>query len=206
VHDDTKSQVYKGLPGRDPRLEKAVHETAGRVLTWRGKIIRAYYSAACGGTTRGLAEWTGKREIPPLSGVTCGFCDSRGRWSADLSLEEIERRLGERLSGMRIRRVEVSERTRSGRPAKIRIEGRGSRVEIDAAEFRELFDIRTTLFHLRQDDKVLHLRGSGDGHGVGLCQVGAQAMARAGWSAEKILAHYYPGAALRGGYGTSTPR
>jgi stage II sporulation protein D len=38
--------------------------------------------------------------------------------------------------------------------------------------------------------------GRGRGHGVGLCQRGALALARQGWSAERILAHYYPGAAI----------
>ena len=40
------------------------------------------------------------------------------------------------------------------------------------------------------------LAGLGRGHGVGLCQEGCRDLARAGWSAERILAHYYPGARL----------
>ncbi len=39
-------------------------------------------------------------------------------------------------------------------------------------------------------------RGTGFGHGIGLCQDGAVARARRGQSAEEILAHYYPGARL----------
>ena len=39
--------------------------------------------------------------------------------------------------------------------------------------------------------------GAGSGHGVGLCQTGALAMARGGAKAEKILEHYYAGAVLR---------
>lgn len=39
--------------------------------------------------------------------------------------------------------------------------------------------------------------GRGWGHGVGLCQWGAMAMADNGYSAEKILAHYYPGTAVK---------
>ena len=39
--------------------------------------------------------------------------------------------------------------------------------------------------------------GRGWGHGVGLCQYGAMAMAEQGWTAEKILAHYYPGTTVR---------
>jgi stage II sporulation protein D len=38
--------------------------------------------------------------------------------------------------------------------------------------------------------------GSGFGHGLGLCQIGANGMARAGRSYREILAHYYPGTRL----------
>ncbi len=39
--------------------------------------------------------------------------------------------------------------------------------------------------------------GRGWGHGVGMCQWGAMAMAEQGYTAEKILAHYYPGTSVR---------
>ncbi|MBQ6435744.1 MAG: SpoIID/LytB domain-containing protein, partial [Synergistaceae bacterium] len=39
--------------------------------------------------------------------------------------------------------------------------------------------------------------GRGWGHGVGMCQWGAMAMAEQGWTAEQILNHYYPGTAIR---------
>ena len=41
---------------------------------------------------------------------------------------------------------------------------------------------------------TLRFEGRGRGHGVGLCQAAARDCAGAGWSAERILAHYYPGA------------
>ena len=39
----------------------------------------------------------------------------------------------------------------------------------------------------------LRVQGRGRGHGVGLCQESTRDYARAGWSAEQILKHYYPG-------------
>ncbi len=41
------------------------------------------------------------------------------------------------------------------------------------------------------------IKGAGWGHGVGMCQVGAAMMAERGWSAEKILKHYYAGIEIR---------
>jgi stage II sporulation protein D len=46
----------------------------------------------------------------------------------------------------------------------------------------------------------IFIRGQGHGHGVGMCQWGAQAMARKGYDHEKILAFYYPGANLERAY------
>lgn len=57
------------------------------------------------------------------------------------------------------------------------------------------FDIEER--HSQEDDnKHFVLKGHGWGHGVGLCQIGAAAMALKGLSAEEILAHYYPGVKL----------
>ncbi|MFW6133897.1 MAG: cell division protein, partial [Planctomycetota bacterium] len=51
-------------------------------------------------------------------------------------------------------------------------------------------DIRT------EGNDIVFADGRGFGHGVGLCQWGAQGKAEAGWSAERILEFYYPGARL----------
>ncbi len=61
--------------------------------------------------------------------------------------------------------------------------------------------LRSTLFKMevsRRGGRVrqIRLKGGGNGHGVGMCQSGAIGMASGGYSAERILAHYYPGAAL----------
>jgi stage II sporulation protein D len=61
--------------------------------------------------------------------------------------------------------------------------------------------LRSTLFKMevtRSGGRVKQVRltGGGNGHGVGMCQSGAIGMASEGYSAERILAHYYPGTEL----------
>ncbi|RCK81163.1 MAG: Amidase enhancer [Candidatus Ozemobacter sibiricus] len=46
----------------------------------------------------------------------------------------------------------------------------------------------------------VELHGAGFGHGVGMCQTGAQALAKRGWTFDRILAHYYPGSLLKAWY------
>lgn len=61
--------------------------------------------------------------------------------------------------------------------------------------------LRSTLFKMEVSRsggrvKQVRLKGGGNGHGVGMCQSGAIRMASEGYSAERILDHYYPEAAL----------
>lgn len=61
--------------------------------------------------------------------------------------------------------------------------------------------LRSTLFKIQVFKKnglvsAVHIRGGGNGHGVGMCQSGAIRMAELGYSAEEIIRHYYPGATI----------
>jgi SpoIID/LytB domain protein len=71
---------------------------------------------------------------------------------------------------------------------------------------RTLRTLPSTLFVLRPaGEGVWQLQGGGFGHGAGLSQAGAIALARRGWSSGRILQHYYPGTELSrlGGAGDS---
>ena len=92
------------------------------------------------------------------------------------------------------------ERTPSGRVARVEILGdRGSRTA-SGRELRRLLDggtLRSTLYEILRDGDDFVLAGSGHGHGVGMSQWGARAMARSGASYQEILERFYPGAELR---------
>jgi len=51
LFDDTRSQVYGGLAGEDPRTSRAVERTRGRVLTYDGEVITAFFFSTSGGRT-----------------------------------------------------------------------------------------------------------------------------------------------------------
>jgi stage II sporulation protein D len=61
-----------------------------------------------------------------------------------------------------------------------------------------LFDVEKEMSGSRVG--LVSFVGGGNGHGVGMCQSGALAMARRGYSYPMILQHYYPGVELRPGY------
>jgi SpoIID/LytB domain protein len=98
-----------------------------------------------------------------------------------------------------VQRLAVLERSASGRVQALEIEGSAGRtvLRLDAIR-RTLRRLPSTLFTLRPQGAGRWLvEGGGFGHGVGLSQAGAIALARRGWSYGQILARYYPGTRLQ---------
>jgi stage II sporulation protein D len=92
--------------------------------------------------------------------------------------------------------VSVLERTAAGRAKTLALVGKTRSVTIAAGSFRFAVGRALGWNTLRSEQyevNHLHFRGTGQGHGVGLCQNGADAMAGAGKSYREILAFYYPG-------------
>jgi SpoIID/LytB domain protein len=124
----------------------------------------------------------------------------RFRWQRQLSAARVRTALEPLAPGLGTpQRLEVLERGLSGRVLALRVQGSaGSTVlRLDAIR-RYLRDLPSTLFTLSPAGTgQWQVSGGGFGHGAGLSQAGAIDLARRGWSAQRILDHYYPGAVLR---------
>ncbi len=94
----------------------------------------------------------------------------------------------------------------SGRAVQIQVIGSRKTVVLNGYKARNALGLRDTLFTIQHVDdpsgqvESFTFNGRGWGHGVGLCQVGAFGMARAGKSYEEILKTYYKGVELRRAY------
>ena len=94
----------------------------------------------------------------------------------------------------------ISGRSESGRVLEIRIVGSRGDTRLSGSKFRMALGesvLKSTLFQLSAQDGAFVFVGSGRGHGVGMSQWGAQAMARRGVSYREILERFYPGTKLR---------
>ena len=205
VFDDERSQVYGGMERENADARRLVKETGGMVLRWNGELIKAFYSSTCGGATDPAdVVLRHPRRIPPLQGTVCGYCTGSKYYTWTLPpmpVAELSQRIGERIGGGTVVSVAPKQRLPSGRVATIEVRTDRGTFTLDANdEFRRKIDprkIRSTLWdEVAVRDGKLHLSGRGWGHGAGMCQMGALGMAREGFTAAKILAHYYPGAAL----------
>ncbi len=182
------------------RVRKACDATRGVWLRFAGKPILAAYHSSAGGRTASAREVWGE-ELPYLRVVESP--DDGGPdffWSFEISEADLARALGEHgvaVSG--VPRVEIGERSASGRVLRLRVGG----AEIQGRDLRQVLGgaaIKSTLFDVRTTGGQVLFLGSGSGHGVGLSQWGARALAREGKSFEDILAHYYPGSELVRGF------
>ena len=96
--------------------------------------------------------------------------------------------------------LEVVARTRGGRVKKLAIRGASRSMVADREQLERLVSglgLRSKLFEVRETRDGFAFVGSGHGHGVGMSQWGAHAMARRGDSYRRILELFYPGAELR---------
>jgi stage II sporulation protein D len=196
-------QVYGGVAAETQEARRATDATRGQYLSYAGRPILAVYHSASGGQTASAQEVWG-RPVPYLVSVDVpGEEESPDAyWRVSVSIETLEGILEQAGLGVgALQDLRVLERTASGRVSRVEVLGQRSSRTVSGRELRELLDggtLRSTLYEILRAGDDFVLAGSGHGHGVGMSQWGARAMARSGASYQEILGRFYPGAELRG--------
>ncbi len=191
-----------------PRLRKLAEDTAGEVLWYDGEPAATYYHANCGGTTEDGRYILGNDEqlAPYLKQHSDAYCVRNGasQWRSEVSKQELQRALAAEgvvvpghLSG-----VSVAQRTPSGRVEFLTVTGSHS-LTVAGLTFRLAVGrnigwdrLKSNWYEVRVEGSRVVFHGRGSGHGVGLCQVGAEVMGEDGRSYREILSFYYPGTRL----------
>ncbi len=202
VTSDIYSQVYGGRSAERYRTNLAVKATTGEVMVYRGKVLPAYYHAACGGMTEDVSElW--KNDLPPLKGVVCEFCKNspHNYWKRNFRSKDIQDLLNK--NGYRvgfIKEIKILERNKSGRIRNLLITMRdGQSVTIAGKDFRDIVGpniLKSNNYEIIMKGYYFDVIGKGWGHGVGMCQWGAQEMAHRHYKYPQILQYYYPGVGI----------
>ena len=195
------SQVYNGSSGERLNAIRAVRDTKGIVLMYRGKVIPAFYHSSCGGHTENAAELWGI-DAPYLKGVDCECQDivANGSWEKRISMSTVAhvmKRLGYRLND--ISDISIGVITPAGRVKEVAVRSAGKTTMVPGETLRAALGntvIPSVFFELELSEGEAVFSGRGNGHGVGLCQWGAKEMAQRGYDYTAILSHYYPGTVL----------
>ena len=203
----THCQVFRTAPSDNEDVESLVAEAVERtrelVVVHQGHVVNALFHADCGGATSAAETVWGGHTPAYLRGVDDPYCQMpRPRpWSVTLGASEALAALNRDRNthvGNALHDIEVVDRDAAGRATRIRLDGERT-TSVRGETFRTVLmrtlgprAVRSTLLEIQHVGSEYVLSGTGFGHGVGVCQIGALARARAGHDPADILAHYYP--------------
>jgi stage II sporulation protein D len=162
--DTTHCQYFRTPPPADSLAARAIAETRSLILAYQGRPLAAMYTRSCSGRTRTPAELGLGNSAYPYYSVNCEHCRAHpARWTSRLSPQD------------------ASSLRTGNESARLAIDHRLGWSAVPSNDFS-----------LKKDGDDVLLEGIGSGHGIGLCQAGARAMAQAGANFQQILDHYYP--------------
>ena len=214
------NQVYLGVKAESAQVWNAVNDTYGQVLVCKHPdgtedIFPTYYSSICAGHTENSEHVFGD-SFEPLVGVDCPYCKDVAKlglffWPmAQFDKTIVTTRLLQRYPKLKqlgeitnIVEAEKSDYGKFSRLTKVRLIGSDGKSDfLRAEDLRLTIDptgqiLKSTICRIFEwDNKWAFLSGRGWGHGVGMCQCGAQGLARQGKTTEQILSYYYPGSEI----------
>ncbi|NLY89394.1 MAG: stage II sporulation protein D [Firmicutes bacterium] len=171
------------------RIAEAVKSTAGLVLTYKGELIDAVYHSTSGPRTENAGEIWGT-DLPYLQSVVCSFGRHSPKYKGEkvFSYAEFWAKLGMEPAASPPD-LRILEYTAGGRVRTLTVNGR----KMPGETFRRLLGLNSSCFSWRLLADGILLTTTGYGHGVGMCQYGADGLARQGWDFRSILKYYYRG-------------
>ncbi|MBR5371544.1 MAG: stage II sporulation protein D [Oscillospiraceae bacterium] len=198
--DELRSLWGDAYESRYGNIAAAVAAVSDDILTADGEPIAAAYHAISPGMTESAAEIWGNA-LPYLVNT-----DSAGDLSAPeyqtelrLSAETVQAVLRQRYPSVSLPDDPAAwftaEKRASGGTV---LQMQAGNLTLSGQTVRELFGLRSACFEIAYADGAFLFTVKGHGHGVGMSQYGANAMAYAGCDYREILAHYYPGTVLTG--------
>lgn len=179
--------------------------TRGEVLVSKGgKMTPIFFHASCGGKTR-LPQHVWANPVSSYASVDCHYCQKeRGKsWSGKLSLKRMKSFLKwahkrGRIEGIQNFNLNANIRlvSSSAKSPRLSLYIGKDRGIINKQSFRNFFGrilFPSNYFSLKFKNGYWNILGQGNGHGVGMCQVGARSLALKGMDYSQILEHYFPG-------------
>ena len=220
---DDHCQRYQGITKQSsPAVEQAIQATRGQILAYEDEICDTRFSKCCGGQTEEFQYCWEDTPKPYLVSFHDPYCNTNDkhilsqvlndfdqetpdfyRWTVEYTQDQLSELINRKLKDDfgTITDLIPLERGMSGRIWKLKIVGTKKTFIIG----KEL-EIRRTLsethlyssaFEVEKEGDRFILHGSGWGHGVGLCQIGAAVMGEQGKTYDEILLFYYRNAIIK---------
>ncbi|GAA0137618.1 hypothetical protein YSY43_44590 [Paenibacillus sp. YSY-4.3] len=183
------------------KLRRAVEQTKGIIMTYKGKPITATFFSASGGYTENSEEYWSLK-LPYLRSVASPWDKSVNpsfKETVSIPLKELFAKLGLEASALPAAASLTDKATSALFQIKSYTAGHNVKTMLiggqsfTGRELREKLGLRSAQFAMTSDGDDVKITTYGSGHGVGMSQWGAQGMAKQGYTTTQILKHYYTG-------------
>lgn len=176
------------------KIEKAVNETSGKIVTYDGRPINAFFHANSGGTTELPVNVWGGSGLPYLQVVETAGEEGYTQYSSEVIL-----RHAELIEKLKVKYSDIQIDFNNNDDIKILDYTDGNRVktvkfgnhELSGVETRTILGLKSTNFEIIREGDNIKFSVKGYGHGVGMSQTGADTLAKQGSNYEDIIKHFY---------------
>lgn len=178
------------------KIVKAIDITKGKVITYNGSPIDAFFHSNSGGTTEVPVNVWGGADFPYLQSVQTAGEDAYSQYSSrtELSKDEFINKVKAKHPNFEINfdnddAIKILEYTDSKRVKTIKL----GNIQISGVEMRTILGLKSANFVVKIENDKIVFEVVGYGHGVGMSQTGADSMAKQGANYEEIIKHFYTG-------------
>lgn len=176
------------------KIFTAVNDTKGKIITYNGEPINAFFHSNSGGTTEIASQVWGGQDFPYLQVVQTAGEEGYSQYNSKVTYthEELIGKLKDKYNDLEINfdlddAIKILEYTESGRVKTIKFGNHN----LSGVETRTILGLKSTNFEILNEEGKVSFVVKGYGHGVGMSQTGADSMAKEGKSAEDIINHFY---------------
>lgn len=194
--DKSKNDWGKKFDEYETKIREAVDSTRGQIIVYDSQPIEAFFHSTSGGVTED-SENVFSEQLPYCRSVESPGEEDGSRFEDEktFSIKEFAQKLRGKYPESKITEnnlkteFKIVSRFKSGRVEKCKV----GKIDVSGIAIRSLFKLDSANFDILLSDDAITLRTHGFGHGVGMSQEGANAMAKKGAGYSEILKHYYQG-------------
>ena len=163
------------------KVKKAVNETKGQVIVYKGEIIHAFFFSSSNGSTNNSEDYW-STSYPYLVSVSSPYEKKDNERVKEISITDMNQ-----IFDMEVKNIEILELYENDYVKKVKVNSK----TYTGKEIRELCQLASSSFTVEKKNDSFIFQTSGYGHGVGMSQHGAQGMAKEGYDYLEIIQHYY---------------
>lgn len=182
------------------KIEQCVNDTKGKIITYENKPINAFFHASSGGITELPVNVWGVNNFPYLQVVETAGEEGYSQYASEVELsnEELIEKLKTKYQDIEINfekdeDIKILEYTDGSRVKTVKF----GNYEISGVEARTILGLKSTNFEILKEQGKVKFIVKGYGHGVGMSQTGADALAKQGKNCEEIINHFYAGVEIK---------